>query len=296
MDRKVTINDISIPAVGFGTYLCSDDEARVAVACALKCGYRHIDTAEFYANHKGIADGIADSGVPREDIFITDKVSPGGIFDQPGRTFAEVKEALKASLIKLNTTYVDLYLIHHAGAKDQRLDQWRALLSLQEEGLAKHVGVSNFCISHLEDIKEAGLPHPAVNQIEIHPLCTQTGLLQYMRKRGIIPVAYSSLAPASTWRTEENHASAKTAAHITHVDTVQPMLAKYGVNEAQLLLRWALQHDYCILPKSSKPERIEQNSQLFHFSIDDGDMSTLDGLDENLSLAWPIGNPLSFGL
>jgi hypothetical protein len=219
---------------------------------------------------------------------------------------------------------------------------------------------------HCVCLQEAGLPTPAVNQIEIHPLCTQTGLLQYMRKRGILPVAYryiiiiiiinildysllflcllpasclatptayfsltvhqnapsvstilssritssslsllltdelmiffSSLAPASTWRTAEGQDSAKTAAHVAHHAIVQTMLEKYNINEAQLLLRWALQHDYCILPKSCQPERIEQNTQLFHFSIDDADMSQLDELDENLALAWPIGNPLSFGL
>lgn len=153
MDSKITVGDLSIPAVGFGTYLCSDDEARECVAHALKSGYRHIDTAEFYDNHKGIAAGIAESGVPREDIFITDKVNPGGLFDQPGRTADEIRASLKSSLEKLNVQYVDLYLIHHPAAKEQRLDQWRALIALQEEGLVKHIGVSNFCIAHLEEIK-----------------------------------------------------------------------------------------------------------------------------------------------
>jgi 2,5-diketo-D-gluconate reductase A len=106
----------------------------------------------------------------------------------------------------------------------------------------------------------------------------------------------SSLAPASTWRTEANQDSAKTPDHTSHLDTIRTMLLKYDINEAQLLLRWALQHDFCILPKSSKVERIEQNTQLFHFSIDDDDMATLDGLDQNLALAWPIGNPLDFGM
>lgn len=115
-------------------------------------------------------------------------------------------------------------------------------------------------------------------------------IIQYLSRLG------SSLAPASTWRTAANHDSAKTAAHVSHLDTVRPLLAKYSVNEAQLLLRWAIQHDYCVLPKSSQPERIEQNTQLFHFSIEEEDMEALDALDENLALAWPIGNPLAFGL
>lgn len=158
MDLKITVGTLSIPAVGFGTYLCSDEEARQCVAHALKCGYRHIDTAEFYANHKGIAAGIADSGVPREEIFITDKVNPGGLFGQPGRSFDEIKAAMKTTLAQLDCGgYVDLFLIHHAGAKEQRLDQWRALVALQEEGLARNIGVSNFCIAHLEEIKVRNL-------------------------------------------------------------------------------------------------------------------------------------------
>lgn len=296
MDCNITVGTLSIPAVGLGTYLCSDDEARVSVANALKCGYRHIDTAEFYANHKGIAAGIAESGVARDDIFITDKVNPGGLFGQAGKSSEEIQTSMKKMLSQLACGYVDLYLLHHAGAKDLRLEQWKALVALQQEGLTKHIGVSNFCVAHLEEIKAAGLPMPSVNQIEIHPLCTQTPLLQYMKEHHILPVAYSSLAPASTWRTAFNQASGKTTEHTSHVATIQAMLVKYGVSEAQLLLRWALQHDLCILPKSSKAERIQQNTQLFHFCIDDGDMGTLDGLDQNLALAWPNGNPLDFGL
>ena len=106
----------------------------------------------------------------------------------------------------------------------------------------------------------------------------------------------SSLAPSSTWRTGANQDSAKTAAHVTHHALVKALLEKYQINETQLLLRWALQHNYCILPKSSKPDRVEQNTQLFHFEIEEGDMAALDGLDQNLALAWPIGNPLDFGL
>ena len=102
------------------------------------------------------------------------------------------------------------------------------------------------------------------------------------------------MAPASTWRTGKDESSAKTEEHNSHYDTINGLAKKYDVTEAQLLLRWAIQHDYCILPKSSKIERIEQNTKLFHFTIDDADMATLDGLDQNLALAWPIGNPLNF--
>ena len=153
MDSITTVGSLSIPSVGFGTYLCSDEEAQVCVAHALKNGYRHIDTAEFYANHKGIAAGIAEGGVPRKDIFITDKVNPGGLFGQPGKTFEEIQTSMKATLAQLACDYVDLFLIHHAAAKEQRLEQWRALVALQENGLAKNIGVSNFSIAHLEEIR-----------------------------------------------------------------------------------------------------------------------------------------------
>lgn len=153
MDQKISIGSLSIPSVGLGTYLCSDEEARVSVSHALKHGYRHIDTAEFYANHKGIAAGIAEAGVARNEIFITDKVNPGGLFDQPQKSFEEIQTSMKDSLAQLECEYVDMYLIHHAGAKDKRLEQWRALVGLQQEGLVRHIGVSNFSIAHLEEIK-----------------------------------------------------------------------------------------------------------------------------------------------
>jgi hypothetical protein len=114
---------------------------------------RHIDTAEFYANQRGIADGIKQSGVAREDIFITDKLSPGGIFGQPAKTYQDTIDSCKHTLELLQTSYLDLYLIHHPGAVAERLDQWRALLDLQTQGLVKHVGVSNYSIKHLEEIK-----------------------------------------------------------------------------------------------------------------------------------------------
>lgn len=125
-------------------------------------------------------------------------------------------------------------------------------------------------------------------------MCTQSELIAYMRANGITPIAYSSLAPASTWRTAEGQASAKTAEHTAHMATVQAMTAKYNISESQLLLKWAVQHEYPIIPKSSSPERIEQNADLFRFNIDEADMATLDGLDQNLALAWPIGNPLDW--
>ena len=237
-----------------------------------------------------------------------------GIFGQNSKSYQDIIDACKCTLAQLQTSYLDLYLIHHPGAKAERLDQWRALVELQSQGLVKHIGVSNYSVKHLEEIKvrdilhftylwncrsificqAAGLPAPEANQIEVHPLCTQTDLITYMRTHGITPIAYSSLAPASTWRVQEGHASGKTPAHTTHAATIAAMMEKYAVSEAQLLLKWAVQLNLPIIPKSSKAVRIEENAQLFHFSIDEGDMRTLCGLDQDLALAWPGTNPLEW--
>lgn len=215
---------------------------------ALNAGYRHIDTAEFYNNHEGIARAISKSGLAREDLFITDKISPGGLFGTPERTFDETKEVFLQHLQRLETEYVDLYLLHHAFAKNERVNQYRALLELQRDGCIKAVGVSNWNENHIEELREAGLPLPAVNQIEIHPRCTQHKLVSYCRDRGIETVAYSSLALLSTWRTAKDQASAKTEQDLAPELLVQ-LAEKYGKSEAQILLRWAMQHDFPILPK-----------------------------------------------
>lgn len=241
----------SIPLLGFGTYLCSTDEAQESCLVALRAGYRHIDTAEFYNNHEGIAAAIELSGLARDQVFITDKISPGGIFGAADRTFDETKEVLKHHLKRLNIDYVDLYLLHHAFAKTERINQYRALLELQKDGLIKEVGVSNWNIAHIEEIKAAGLPLPSANQIEIHPLCTQSKLIAYLNEHKIVPIAYSSLAPLSTWRTAEGQMSAKTQAD-AEPSLVQSLSAKHGKSEAQILLRWVIQHGYPALPKVRK--------------------------------------------
>ena len=289
----------SIPLVGFGTYLLTNEQCETAVLKALQVGYRHIDTAEFYNNHEGIAKAIAASGMKREDIFITDKVSPDGAFGAPCKTYDGVMQSLKTRLAMLNIEYVDLYLLHHPFAKEERINQWRALVDAQKQGLIKHIGVSNWSERHIEEIKAAdpNLPYPAVNQIEVHPLCTQSSLIPYLKSKDIIPVAYSSLAPASSWRVDPGQASSKNKDDMSHSPIFQRILAKYEkdaviVTESQLLLKWAIQHGYPILPKSSKPERIEDNAKLFHFTISDQDMIELDAMDRNTPMAWPIGNPL----
>jgi 2,5-diketo-D-gluconate reductase A len=280
----------NMPMIGLGTYLCSDHEASISVEYALNLGYKHIDTAEYYANHVGINGGIIASEIPRSQVFITDKLNPGG-FGQPSKTFDETIASVELHLRKLGIEYVDLFLIHHAYAgKESRIFQYKALLECQKRGLIIDVGVSNFSETHIEELKTEGLPLPSINQIEIHPLCTQTKLITYLKTNDIIPVAYSSLAPLKSWRI--NQESSKTTEDNSHYETIENMARKYSIAESQLLLRWALQKRYPILPKSTKPDRIKLNCELYNFEISSEDVIILDELDQNKCFAWPNGNPL----
>ena len=290
------IGNGSMPCIGFGTYLMTDDECESAIPIAISNGYVHIDTAEYYANHVGIRKGIEVANADRSKLFITDKVSPSIGEDFRTASGDDIKAACKSNLSKLGMTYIDLLLLHHGmTGPEGRMEQWKALISLKSDGIIKYAGVSNWSIKHLSEIKESGLPLPDANQIECHPLCTQSALIAYCRENSITVIAYSSLAPASTWRVAPGHASAKEMVHgVACGEYLQTLVDKYSKSEAQILLKWALQHNYCILPKSVKAERIRENIDLFDFNIDDEDMSKLDSFDENLALAWPafIGNPL----
>src|SRR5690606_24768866 len=175
--------------------------------------------------------------------------------------------------------YVDLYLIHAPFDREQRLAQWRGLVELREQKKARAIGVSNFSVSHLEELKAAGLPLPQANQIELHPWSQKPTLVRYLEENGIVPIAYSSLVPLSTWRAAPGQDSAKSEvmqADSLRVDSPFKLLAKkYGVSEAQILLRWGVQKGYAVLPKSTNPERLRQNADIFSFSIDDAEMALL---------------------
>jgi 2,5-diketo-D-gluconate reductase A len=294
MDTSIPINGgEKMPQIGFGTYLMSSEQCEEACLTALKMGYRHIDTAEYYDNHMGIAKAIKASGIPREEIYITDKVSPNGIFGMPSATYDDIFAALRQRLALLETSYVDCYLLHHPWAKDERVNQFRALVDAKKQGLIKHIGVSNWAERHIEELKatDPSLPYPDANQIEIHPLCCQKKLVPYLKEKGITIIAYSSLAPSSTWRAEPGQDKLSFDGE-AHRPVIEAMSTKYNVKESQLLLRWAIQHGYGILPKSRNKERIQNNTEIFHFTISNEDMAALDALDQNAAVAWPIGNPL----
>ena len=288
--------ETSIPAVGFGTYLISNDDAEGAIMSAIAAGYRHIDTASGYRNEEtvgaGIRNGLEDEGLSRADLFVTAKLWPGNpAWGDAPKTGTQTIAECDASLSRLGLDYVDLYLIHAPYGGDMRLEQWRALLDLQASGKVRSVGVSNFNESHLDEIAAAGLPMPDANQIELHPWSQKPELLAHMAKHDIAPIAYSSLVPLSTWRTEPGQDSAKTDEMKADNTSFKDMAEKYGVSEAQLLLRWGVQNGYAVLPKSLNPERMSQNLDLFSFTIDDADMAQMATMDRGDGVAWATGDP-----
>ena len=209
----------------------------------------------------------------------------------PPKTGDQTIAECEASLARLGLDYVDLYLIHAPYGGPQRVAQWQALIELQEAGKARAIGVSNFNQSHLEEIKNAGLPVPDANQIELHPWSQKPDLISYMAQERIAPIAYSSLVPLSTWRAEEGQDSAKTDEMKADGDAFAEMAAKYGVSEAQLLLRWGVQNGYAVLPKSLNPDRMRQNLSLAGFEIDAADMETMRAMDRGKGVAWATGDP-----
>ena len=305
MQKNIRLNNnIKMPTVGFGTYLIEDEDAQALVYQAIRSGYRHIDTAEGYGNENGVGLGIkagmADLGLAREELFVTTKLFPGNeAWGRPLKTVEGTIASLNNSLAKLQLDYVDMYLIHAPFGNAQRLAQWETLLELQRQGKVRTVGVSNFNKTHIEEIKAAGLPLPAVNQIELHPWSQKLDLVRYLAENNITITAYSSLVPLSTWRATEGQASAKTegmkADGASAESPFKMMAKKYGVSEAQVLLRWGVQNGYAVLPKSANVERIRQNIDLFSFEIDAGDMAMIAEMDRGDGVAWASGDPMKMG-
>ena len=300
MKTRILTTDVEIPYLGFGTYLIADGEAAAAVSAAVRAGYRHIDTAEGYQNESGVGEGIkqalASEGLSRSDLFVTTKLWPGNpAWGQPAKTTEQVVASLGESLKRLGMDYVDLYLIHAPFGGDLRLDQWRGLVELKRQGKARAIGVSNFDIKHIEELRAAGLPLPDADQIELHPWSQKPELTRYLEDNDITPIAYSSLVPLSTWRTAEGHDSAKTdrmkADGAEAGAPFKVMAEKYGVSEAQVLLRWAVQKGYPVLPKSTDPGRIRKNADIFGFDIDDKDMAAIEKMDRGGGVAWAMGDP-----
>ena len=289
-------NDKTLPSVGFGTYLIKDEDAEKVVFTALENGYRHIDTGQAYGNERGVGNAIKkymmQYKLSRDELYITTKLWPGNAeWGQNVADYDTTISSLEHSLKLLELDYVDLYLIHAPFKKEDRLDQWRALVELKKHGKAKSIGVSNYDIKHIQEIKEAGMELPDANQIELHPWSQKNDLVAYLKEENIGIIAYSSLLPLSTWRVEDGQVSAKTKEMSEEKLPFEEISNKYNVSEAQLLLKWGLQNGYGILPKSMDETRIKNNIDLFNFEIEEKDMRLMSNLDRGEGLAWQHGDP-----
>jgi 2,5-diketo-D-gluconate reductase A len=279
----------SMPMVGLGTWLISNDEVSKVVTDALNLGYRHIDTAQVYRNEEGIGKALVASSLLRDEIFITTKMWPG-MFGQeePFQNFKGAMSACDDSLTFLQVDEIDLYLIHNPFAKENRLEQWEAMVELKKQGKVKNIGVSNYNVKHIQEIEMAGLEMPVANQIEIHPWhVVRTELAQYMDKHEILPIAYSSLAPIPNWR-EGSQWNGKPEDMKSGAIPCQNIADQYGVTVPQLFLKWAIQLGYAVLPKSVHYNRLKENLDLDHFTISRDDINAISNIakDEQQCLAW----------
>ena len=278
-----------MPGVGLGVFMMQGADCVRAVSAALVEGYRHIDTAQSYDNEAAVAEGLRASGVPRASVYITTKLWPGNpAWGMPLKSQEEAVAACKASAANLGVDAIDLLLVHAPfGGADGRLSMWKALVQCQEQGLARSIGVCNYGIAHLEEIAAAGLPAPAVNQIELHPMTQKAELLAYMAEKHIQPVAYSSLALLPSWR--QNYPAIKGTITNGERDKAAPVAAlatQLDVSPARVLLRYALQKGWAVLPKSTREARIKDNFDLDTFSLSDDQMRQLDGLEAGANFAW----------
>ena len=290
-----------VPRIGLGTYNMNSKEAEDLSYAAIKHGYRHIDTAAVYKNEDGVGKALkrifSETDLDRDDLAISTKLWPGGMVkvDRVKNKEGTIK-SLEKSLRNLDLDYVDLYLIHSPHAKGKRIEQWETLLTLQEIGKTKNIGVSNWGINHLEELVKNGLPLPSANQIEIHPWSQKPELVSYLKEKGIDIIAYSSLVPLSTWRHKDGENSLKTdEMYKDSEDSDSPfkkLATQYDVTEAQILLKWALQLGYAILPKSIQIERMKNNFDL-DFTISESDMNLIEQLDRGGSVTWEYGDPLA---
>ena len=252
-------NDREMPLLGLGVYKATgENEAENAIIAAADAGYRLIDTASVYKNEENVGRGIMKCGVPRKDLFITTKVW------NTAQRLGDIQGAFERSLDRLKLDYVDLYLIHWP-VPGCYLSTWKELEEIQKSGRALSIGVSNFEIRHLEELVKVSDVVPAVNQIECHPLCYPKELIEYCQDHGIQVQAYAPLARG---------------AYLDN-DVLCVLGTKYGRTPAQIGLRWAVQKGISVIPKSSNPERIISNGNIFDFVIEQEDMDILDTLNEN---------------
>jgi diketogulonate reductase-like aldo/keto reductase len=253
-DQTQTLtNGTSIPLLGFGTWQITGDDAVRATAAALEAGYRHLDTATVYGNEAEVGRALAESGVPRGDVFVTTKCPPG----RAGREL----DTLRESLEMLGTDHVDLWLVHWPGQGSTNVDMWRAFVEAREQGLAREIGVSNFDAALIDEVTDATGVRPAIDQVEWSPLLFDAATLREHRERGVALEGYSALRGGT----------------LDHPEIVA-IAERLERSPAQVIIRWHLQHEVVVIPKSVHPERIRSNADVGGFTLAEGDMATLDAL------------------
>jgi diketogulonate reductase-like aldo/keto reductase len=254
-----------IPQLGFGVFqIPTGAGTQTAVATALAAGYRHVDTATVYRNEADVGATIRASGLPPDAVWVTTKLANA---DQGAAT---ARRAFEASLDRLGMDAVDLYLLHWP--QERRLESWRVLEELHAEGLARSIGVSNFLVGHLDELLAQAAVPPVVNQIELSPFLyrSREDIVRRCLEEGIVLEAYSPLTKGR--RLDD--------------PTVATIAAEVGRTPAQVLIRWALQKGFVVLPRSSNAERIAENAAVFDFVLDDTQIARLDALDEGLTTGW----------
>jgi len=252
----ITLNDgIQIPQLGLGVWQLDDDQAYASSVAALKAGYRHIDTAMIYGNEAGVGRAVAESELARDEIFITTKLW------NTDQGYDSTLRAFDASMAKLGLEQLDLYLIHWAlPKKNAYRETWKAFVRLQEEGRVRSIGVSNFHPDHLQHIIDDTGVTPSVNQIELHPDFSQVDLVKFCKGLNIVTESWSPLGQGGALLSQP---------------VLSQIAEKHGKTPAQVILRWHTQSQYIVIPRSSNPERIAQNLDVFDFNLDDQDLQAI---------------------
>ena len=263
LTRGTNGEEVLIPQLGLGTYKVSDDEAERVVCDALEVGYRHIDTAQMYGNEAWVGRAIKASGLARQDLFITSKLN------NPNHRREDALRSLDTTMEALDLEVLDLFLVHWPLADSPGIDlvdTWRTMIEILHSGRVRAIGVSNYQPEHLNRIVEATGVVPAVNQVELHPWLTQSELRSVHEQLGVVTESWSPLGRG----------------RLLDDPVVVRMAAALGVTPAQIVIRWHLQHDLVVIPKTTHRERMVTNADVFSFALSDGQMAALDALDRGL--------------
>lgn len=265
-DIKIPItklyNGVGMPWLGLGVHKAgAGSEVVAAIQCALQAGYRSIDTATYYQNEHSVGKAVVESGIPREDIFLTTKVW------NTDQGYHSTISAFEASLEKLRTSYIDLYLIHWP-QPGTTFETWKAMEELYEKGKIRAIGVCNFLIPHLKRLMESSRIKPMVNQFEFHPELVQPELLQFCKDNRIQPEVWRPIMKG----------------RVNEIEFLQELSDKYQKTPVQIVLRWDIQKGVVTIPKSVTPERITSNAAIFDFELSADDVARIDKLDKNVRL------------